>query len=160
MISKELVIELAQERIDELDKGLYLVEVTIGSGNHISLEIDCMNGGVAIMDCMSVSRNVEHNLDREEEDFSLDVSSPGLDKPFKVHKQYLKNIGNNVKIVFNTHGSIEGKLLSVTDDGVVIETSEKVRLEKKKKKELVVKNHEIDFSEIKETKIEISFKKQ
>lgn len=158
MIRKERIIELAQERIDELDKGLYLVDVSISPKNAILVEIDCMEGGVAILDCVSVSRNVEHNLDREEEDFELSVTSPGLDQPFKVRNQYIKNIDRSIKVVFKDHGSVEGILKEVSDEGIVIETSEKEKLEGKKKKVLVVKQHPISFDNIKETRVVISFK--
>lgn len=157
MIERQRVIELAQERIDELDKGLYIVEATVSKGNAINVEIDCMEGGVAIADCMSVSRNIEHNME-EDAMFELLVSSPGLDKPFKVHKQYLKNIGRGVHVIFKEHGSVEGILKEVTDDNIVVETSSKERLEGKKKKVLVVKQNEIPFSNIKETRVVISFK--
>jgi len=158
MIDKKTVIELAQERIDELNKDLYLVDVSISSKNAILVEIDNLKGGVAISDCVSVSRNVEHNLDREEQDFELSVTSPGLDQAFKVHKQYIKNIGRGVKVVFKEHGGVEGVLKEVTEEGIVVETSEKERLEGKKKKVLVVKQHAISFDNIKETRIIISFK--
>ena len=92
MISKQKVIALAQERIDELGNGNYLVEVKISSKNAISVKMDNLHSGVSIKDCVSVSRNIEHNLDRESEDFELQVSSPGLDHPFKVIEQYQKNI--------------------------------------------------------------------
>jgi ribosome maturation factor RimP len=99
MINKELVVKLAQERIDELDRGLFIVDVSISKSMVINLEIDKENGNVAIEDCVSVSRNVEHNLDREEEDFELHVSSAGLDKPLRVLPQFLKNVGREVEIV-------------------------------------------------------------
>jgi ribosome maturation factor RimP len=158
MISKSRIIELAQERIDELNNGTFLVDVTVSPGNKISVEIDNISTGVAINDCVSVSRNIEHNLDRETEDFELEVSSPGLSKPFKVIQQYHKNIGREVKIVLTPIGSKEGILKTVTEDGVEVETSEKVKVEGKKKKELVVKTEHIPFNQIKETKVIISFK--
>lgn len=158
MIRKEKVIALAQERIDELNNGTFLVDVNISIGNKILIEIDNSNGGASIKDCLSVSRNVEHNLDREIEDFELEVSSAGLLKPFKVMQQYHKNIGKEVKVVLTPIGSIEGKLLQVDDEKILIETSEKVKIEGKKKKELVVKQEEIPFNQIKETKIILSFK--
>ncbi|MFT5802828.1 MAG: ribosome maturation factor RimP, partial [Nonlabens sp.] len=73
MIGKTEVTDLAQERIDELDKGLFIVELTIQDNNFINILIDCKEGHVSVADCMSVSRNVEHNLDREVEDFQLSV---------------------------------------------------------------------------------------
>ena len=157
MLDKTQITELAQERIDELDKGLYIVDLNISSTNQILIEIDALEGAVAIVDCMSVSRNVEHNLDREEVDFELQVTSPGLDKPFKVIQQYQKNIGKGVKtkVVDKT---IEGTLKSVTDEGIVIETERKERLEGKKKKVKIIEDVELAFSDIVETKVVISFK--
>jgi len=157
MIERKRIIELAQERIDELDKGLYIVDATVSPSNAINVEIDCMEGGVAIVDCMSVSRNIEHNQE-EDVEFELLVSSPGLDKPFKVQQQYIKNIGKDVSVVFKGHGSITGTLKEVDDSKILVETSSKERLEGKKKKVLVVKQNEIPFSQIKETRVVISFK--
>ena len=157
MIERKRIIELAQERIDELDKGLYIVEATVSSSNAINVEIDCMEGGVAIIDCMSVSRNIEHNQE-EDAEFELLVSSPGLDKPFKVQQQYIKNIEKDVTVILKEHGSITGTLKEVDDNKIVVETSSKERLEGKKKKVLVVKQNEIPYSDIKETRVVISFK--
>jgi ribosome maturation factor RimP len=160
MISKKKVQALAQERIDELDKGLYIVEINISSGNVIRIELDAEEGNVAIEDCVSVSRNVEHNLDREEQDFELQVSSAGLDKPLRVTKQYIKNIGEEVKVKLQEKGKIEGVLKAADDNGITVETTTKERLEGKKKKITVLKEHHLSFEEIKETKIVISFKKR
>jgi len=157
MIERKRIIELAQERIDELDKGLYIVDANVSPSNTINVEIDCLEGGVAIIDCMSISRNIEHNQE-EDVEFELLVSSPGLDKPFKVQQQYIKNIGKDVTVVFKEHGSITGTLREVDDNKILVETSSKERLEGKKKKVLVVKQNEIPFSQIKETRVVISFK--
>lgn len=158
MITKENIAKLAQERIDELDNGTFLVDITIHSGNQIIVEIDNMTAGAAIKDCVSVSRNIEHNLDREVQDFSLEVASAGLSNGFKVHQQYVKSIGREVKVVFTDHGSEEGLLKTVTNENISIEKTEKVKIEGKKKKEIVTKTIDIPFSEIKETKVIISFK--
>lgn len=158
MIKKELVKELAQERIDEMNNGTYLVDINISNSNQIVVEIDNMKGGAAVEDCIRVSRNIEHNLDREEEDFELQVTTPGLSNPFKVEQQYIKNIGRNVKVVFKEVGSVEGKLVEVNDENIVVETEAKERVEGKKKKELVVRQHIVEKENIKETKIVISFK--
>ena len=158
MINKEKIIDLANERINELNNGSYLVDVNISSNNRIIVEMDNMNNSVSINDCVSVSRNVEHNLDREMEDFELKVTSPGLDQPFKVINQYYKNIGRKVKIVHLEHGSSEGLLTNVTDQAVTIEWEEKERLDGKKKKIKVKKEKIINYKEIKETKLILSFK--
>ena len=107
---------------------------------------------------MSVSRNIEHNLDREVQDFSLEVGSADLTKPFKVHPQYVKNIGREIKVVYTNHGSEEGKLISVNENVITLEITSKEKIAGKKKKELITEVKEIAFSEIKETKIIISFK--
>ncbi|MCT4581990.1 MAG: ribosome assembly cofactor RimP [Flavobacteriales bacterium] len=158
MIKKEVVKQLAQERMDEMNNGTYLVDIMISNTNQIVVEIDNMNGGAAVEDCIRVSRNIEHNLDREQEDFELQVTTPGLSNPFKVEQQYIKNIGRNVKVVFKDVGSIEGKLVEVNAANIVVETATKERIEGKKKKELVVRQHPIEKENIKETKIVISFK--
>lgn len=156
MISKDTVIALAQERIDELNSGIFIVEVNISPTNVITIELDKESGGVTIEECVSVSRNVEHNLDREAEDFELSVSSAGMDRPLRVPKQFVKNIGNEVRVVLN-HGSVEGELVSYDEDKIVVQTSTKEKIEGRKKKEVVVRQHEVDMNDVKEVKRVITF---
>jgi ribosome maturation factor RimP len=158
VIDKKTVIALAEERINELDKGLFIVDLEISSANDIKLFLDAEQSKVSIQDCVSVSRNIEHNLDREKEDFQLSVSSAGMDQPFKVHKQYVKNVGREVKVVLNEHGSQEGKLISVNENFIMLEQETKEKIEGRKKKEVIVNKYEIPFSNIKQTKLVISFK--
>lgn len=158
MINKELVRKLAQERIDELDRGLFIVDIAISSSMVINLEIDKENGNVAIDDCVSVSRNVEHNLDREEVDFELHVSSAGLDKPLRVLPQFLKNIGREVEMKMVEGPNKQGILLGATEENLTVETTRTEKPEGKKKKETIVEKETIPMSAIKETKIVISFK--
>lgn len=158
MIEKKKILELANERINDLNKGIYIVDLKVSSGNQIMLELDCEEGSISIDDCISVSRNIEHNLDREEEDFALEVSSAGIDQPFRVLKQYIKNIGKAVKVMTLEHGKkIEGVLKAADQDGILIETKEKQRLEGKKKKVWVIEELPLKYNEIKETKLIISF---
>ena len=158
MISKSKVLELIDERIAELGNGLFVVELTISSNNVIQVELDKHEGNVSINDCMSVSRNVEHNLDREAEDFELQVSSAGLDKPFRVLAQYTKNIGRTVKVVLQNGNKIEGELKAANEKEIVVENSRTEKIEGKKKKELIVEQHVLPMEQIKDTKIVISFK--
>ena len=90
-MDKNIILQLAQERIDSLDRGLFIVDITISASNVINIELDKEQGGVSIEDCISVSRNVEHNLNREVEDFELNVSSAGMDRPLRHEKQFHKN---------------------------------------------------------------------
>ena len=158
MITKKLVTDLAEERMAERANGLFIVELTISAKNVIRLELDKYEGGVTVEDCMSVSRNIEHNLDREEEDFELHVSSAGLDKPLRVHAQYVKNVGRGLEVLLKSGEKTEGTLTEVTDEHLVLSSSEKRQIEGKKKKEVVELTREIRFSEIQEAKIVISFK--
>jgi ribosome maturation factor RimP len=158
MINKELIRKLAQERIDELDKGLFIVDISLSSSLVIHLEIDKEEGSVSINDCVSVSRNVEHNLDREEQDFELHVSSAGLDKPLRVLPQFVKNKGKEVDLVMKSGVNKTGVLLDVTAENLTLVTERMEKIEGKKKKEKIVEEEIIPMSDIKETKIVISFK--
>lgn len=158
MIAKKTVMDLIDERIAELANGLFVVDLTISAGNVIHVELDKHEGNVSVNDCMSVSRNVEHNLDREVEDFELHVSSAGLDRPLRVHAQYVKNIGREVKVVTLEGEKHEGVLKEVNESKIVLENSRMEKPEGKKKKELIVEQQVFPFEQIKETKIIISFK--
>ncbi len=157
MITKSTVNKLAQERIDELDNGLFIVDLAIEENNKIRVEIDGMNG-VGINDCVSISRNIEHNLDREKEDFELEVTSASLSNPFKTKQQYVKNIGKEIKVKTQT-SKIEGILKEVNNNYIIVETKHKERIEGRKKKQLIITDNKIDTKDILETKIVISFKK-
>ena len=137
----------------------YVVDLVVHPGNKIVVELDG-DQGASIEDCMKISRYLEHDvLDRDVEDFELHVTTPGLDKPFKVHRQYVKNVGRNVKVRREEGlGKLEGLLKAVTEEQIVLETREKVRVEGRKKKEWVVTEHVIPFADIIETKVVISFK--
>ena len=158
MISKERITDLIDERIQELNKDLYIVDMTISPSNVIRVELDRMEGYVAVEDCMSVSRNIEHNLDRGQNDFELHVSSAGLDKPLRHDNQYLKNIGKRVKVKLNDSSKIEGELISFGLDKIQLKDRVKKKVEGRKKKEWVEEFYSINRKEIKETKIVISFK--
>ncbi len=158
MISKSRVTELINERIAELDNGLFVVSLSISSRNSILVELDKHEGGVSVKDCISVSRNIEHNLDREEEDFELSVTSAGLDKGLRVFPQYKKNIGREVDVKLVDGGGIVGTMIDATPDQIVVQTTRKEKIEGKKKKEVIVEDHVLPMNKVKETKIVISFK--
>lgn len=158
MLDKNKIIALAEERIAELDNGCYLVSVEVLPGNLIQVELDNELRGVAVEDCISVSRNIEHNLDRDEEDFKLEVSSPGLSNPLKVWKQYKKNVGRELDIKVDESKKRTGKLISADEEGIEMEFTTKERVEGKKKKIKVVSTEKYNYNEIIEAKIVISFK--
>ena len=157
MIAKKEIIRLAQERINELDNGNYLVDVNISSNNAISVRMDNLHSGVSVKDCVSVSRNIEHNLDREQEDFELQVSSPGLDQPFMVKQQYLKNIGRNVMVTTFSEEIISGELIKANQKEISIKEIKTVKNKLTNKKQQVETIHQLLMSEVRETKLIISF---
>ena len=151
MISKERVKELALEKIVELD--YFLVDIQVSSNNEITVLFD-KDGGVGIKECLFISRHIEGNLDRNIEDYQLNVCSPGIDKGFLVKEQYLNNIGRDVKIKTDEGDVIKGKLNSYSDKHLVVEISKK----QKQKKELLIEKITIPIDKIKETKLVIKFK--
>lgn len=156
MITEEQVKALIKDKLEEKD--CFVVELDVRPGNNILLEIDSLKG-FSIQDCVDFSRAVEHNLDREVEDFELHVSSPGLDKPFRVIQQYQKNIGREVKVVPKEGEKVKGILKAVEEKGIEVEYSYKERIEGKKKKQTITESKKIDFENIKETTLIISFNK-
>jgi ribosome maturation factor RimP len=132
--------------------------MTVSASNVIRVELDRVEGFVAVEDCMSVSRNIEHNLDREAEDFELHVSSAGLDKPFRHENQYRKNIGKRVKVKLQDSTKQEGELIAYNTNELKLRDKVKKKIEGKKKKEWVELIYTFEMKDIKETKIVISFK--
>lgn len=154
LISEKRVLDLINEKLK--DSEFFIVELSINPGNKIYVELDGPNG-FPISECINYSRQIEHNLDREEEDFALEVSSPGLTKPFRVFQQYTKNVGRQVKVKTLEGNKINGKLMQALETEIQVETRQKVRLEGKKKKVEQVDLITIPFEEIKETKLELIF---
>lgn len=143
------------EKIEGTD--YYILSVEIKSGNNIFVELES-SGPVAISDCVDISRQIEHNLDREEEDFSLQVSSPGLDKPLKDFRQYIKNIGRTLKVKLEKDTELEGLLTEANQENITLKTSKKERVPGKKRKELIEEEHVLAYPDIKQARIKIMFK--
>lgn len=140
-----------------LDDKMFLVEITVSQRNVINVFVDSYDG-LTIEQCISISRHVEHSFDREEEDFELQVSSPGLSEKFKVKEQFYKYIGREIEIVTVSDVELEGVIQSATDEEIIVETSAREMVEGQKKKQLVVKQHHLKYDEIKSAKAVISFK--
>ena len=158
MLDPKVIQALIDERIAELDNGLYVVDLRISPTNVIHVELDKLKGGVSVSDCVSVSRNIEHNLDREKADFELHVSSAGLDKPIRHINQFAKNVGRSFKVQPQTEEAFEGELVKMADENLVFKVRTQKRDEVKKKKIWVEEIIELPYNQIKEAKIVISFK--
>lgn len=154
MIKKERIHQLVDEFLNEHEE-IFLVSLKIGVGNHIEVLIDSFQG-IKMGDCVKLSRYIEGSMDREEEDFALQISSAGLSEPFKVFKQYEKNIGRKVDVKLKGGEKIKGTMLCVEEGkGIILESKNREKIGKKK--QVVVKQHELDFKQIDQTKIVISF---
>ena len=142
---------------EKLDDKMFLVDITVNERNVINIFVDSYEG-LTIEQCVNISRHVEHSFDREEEDFELQVSSPGLSEKFKVKEQYIKYVGRAINVVTETDTELEGVILGATDEGIILETSSRELVDGHKKKQLVVKQHHLKYNEIKSAKAVISFK--
>jgi len=160
VINAKTVHQLANEFLD--GGSGFVVDIKVASGNVIRIDLE-NDDRTSIEDCVALSRHIEGSFDREEEDFSLDVGSPGLDKPLKVLRQYLKLIGKQVSVNPKDGKKMEGELVNIEEEngevkGLVIKTREKKRIEGRKAKQWVEEEHRFQASDIEWTKVIISFK--
>ena len=145
-----LVAAALAERTD-----LFLIDLTVGTDNKIILTIDGDNG-VTLQDCIDMSRAVEHNLDREEEDFAIEVASACAASPLKQPRQFKKNIGRTL-LVKTAEGEIEAPLVDATDEVAVLEWTAREPKKIGKGKETVTKRAEIPYGDIKQAVVVIKF---
>jgi ribosome maturation factor RimP len=155
MIAEEKVKELVNRRIE--GSNLFLVDVVAGKSNDIRVLVDSMEG-VKVSECAALSRWLEGELELLEENFSLEVSSPGLSAPLVMKQQYIKNIGRTVEVVLNDGKKKKGKLMDADDNGIILEVTEKMLTGgSQKKKKSVVVSKTFAFNDIKSTKVVIAF---
>ena len=155
MIAKQEIIDIATEALKDSD--LFMFEVLISPGNIIVVEIDSQEG-VSIDDCSALSKKIESHFDREVEDFELEVGSAGITSPFKIQKQYEKNIGNEVEVLSKKGQKLSGILAGCDDQGFDLTVTQMVKPEGAKKKVAVEENIRFQYDEVKYTKYLIRFK--
>jgi len=155
MIQKEEIEKLVEQFIANTE--LFLVELKISNSNNIQISIDSFQG-VDIDTCVRLSRHIESNLDRDVEDFQLEVSSAGISAPFKILKQYIKHISKEVCVQTNDNKKIIGILQEVHDSSIILAYSELVKTGPKGKKKKEERVQEIPFTDIKQTTLVISIK--
>ena len=151
---QEQVEKLLEEVFQEYNS-LFLISLNISEQNHILVVIDG-DHGVSVNDCIAVSRKIENNLDREEEDFSLEVASSGVSEPLKLPRQYQKNIGRKLEVITKTN-KFAGNLTTINEDGIVLSWKAKEPKPIGKGKVTVDKEAEIVFQEIEKAKVVITF---
>jgi len=150
MINKETVKELVNDFIAE--KEIFLVDVKVSTTNRITVHVN-KPSGITIDECAMISRHIETNLDRNREDYELNVSSPGLNMPFRVREQFEMSIGRQVEIIDNQGKKTRGVLMKVEDEGIEIESENNTKGKKNDTEEI-----SFNFNEIKTVKEVISFK--
>ena len=154
MIEKSAHVELTNEYLK--DSSNYLVEVSIGSGYSITIEID-NDEGVSIEECVALSHYIESKLDREPEDFELTVTSAGLTSPLRTLRQYKKFEGKEVEVLSKDGRKYKGELKSYNENGFTIIVATKVKPEGAKRKVEISEDISFEFDEVKYTKYLIRF---
>ena len=154
-MNKERVKQLLTEALDENEE-LFLIELSFLAENKIYIEVDG-NTGVNLKECIRISRHINNNLDREEEDFGLEVTSPDVANPLKVLRQYQKNIGRVLTVKTKENSKLEGTLVDVKDDEISLEWKAREPKPIGKGKVTVLKTVEIKYSNILEAKVKIIF---
>lgn len=155
MIEKSIVKNLVETWLE--GKDYFLVDIEISQDNKIVVEIDHADG-VWIEDCVELSKFIEDHLDRDKEDFELEVGSAGLGQPFKVPQQYLNFIGKEVEVLSADGKKTKGMLKSVDGKNFIVTTQEKIKPEGKKRPVLTDVDKAFNMDEVKYTKYIISFK--
>jgi|TARA_B110000967_G_scaffold84562_1_gene87115 ribosome maturation factor RimP len=138
-----------------LNESLYLIDLVISANNKIQITVDGDNG-VPLSECIRISRSVDNNFDREEEDFSLEVSTPDISHPLKLKRQYVKNINRILKVKLDEE-EIEGTLVDADSDKIVLSWKSREPKPIGKGKVTVQKTVTIAYKDIKEAKVKIVF---
>ena len=155
MIDKNEIVRLAEEKLASSTN--YLVDVQIKPGNLIVVEIDS-DDAIGIDDCVELSRYIEEGLDREKEDFELEVGSAGVTSPLKVLRQYKKYIGKEVELLLTKGVKLTGVLKFADENGIVVVIEKMVKPEGAKRKVRVEEEQAYAYEEIKYTKYLLRFK--
>ena len=146
MIEKIKILEIVNQALEGSDK--FLVSLKITPDNRIYVDIDG-DSGVTIDDCIELSRAIEGQLNRDEEDFALDVSSAGADQPLKLTRQYRKNLGRDVEVVMLDGEKIEGELTEADEEAFVVRTAGS--------KKQAPQEHRLSYRDVKSTRVAIKF---
>jgi len=155
MMDKEKIKNLVNDAVSQ-NPELFITALDFLSDNKIYVEVDG-DHGIPLKECVRISRAVEHNLDRDEEDFSLEVTSPDVSNPLKNRRQYTKNINRILNVKLQDNSTIEGVLINVTENEIKLEWKAREPKPVGKGKITVVKNTTIPFINILEAKVKIIF---
>ena len=154
MIAKSKVTEIVNQWLE--DKEYFLVEVSVSADNCVSVEIDHADG-VWIEDCVQLSKHIEANLNRDEEDYELEVGSAGIGQPFKVLQQYINHVSKEVEVLAFDGKKYRGVLTRVDEESFTVTVQVKEKPEGAKRPVLVGKEYTWKYNEVKYTKYLINF---
>lgn len=154
MINKQELIDVINTELEGSD--IFLVEVKVSADNIIDVAIDSM-GSVTIDDCIALNNKVLDHFDRDVEDYELTVGSYGISDPFKVLQHYKKNMGGEVEVLTKDGKKLKGMLKDADEEGFTLTITKKVKLEGKKRPEMVDEDLNYKYDEIKYTKNIIQF---
>lgn len=155
MIEKQVVKQLVDEWLE--GKDYFMTDLTISPDDRIVVEIDHKDG-VWIEDCVELSRYIENGLNRDEEDFELEVGSAGIGQPFKVLRQYENNVGEPVEVLTKAGRKLTGVLKAADADGFTLTVTEKVKAEGEKRPHMQERDVRLAYADVKYTKYLITFK--
>ena len=160
-VTKYKVMKIS-DIIDAIDgeivaRGLYLVDVSVSRDNDIEVTIEAEEGVVELEDCVAISRHFETCFDREAEDYSLTVTSAGLDQPFKILKQYQKAVGAQVEVQLKGGKKMVAVLEAADEESITLKYSQKEAVEGKKKKEIVEHNDRFTMDQVNSVRPYITF---
>ena len=155
MIEKETVKSLVNQWLE--GKEYFLTDLSVSADNRIVVEIDHKEG-VWIDDCVNLSRYIDQHLDRDVEDYELEVGSAGIGQPFKVLQQYFNHIDKQVEVITTTGEKWRGLLKEANEAGITLTVSGKVKEEGMKRPKLQEQDKPFSFSEIKQTQYVIDYK--
>lgn len=154
MIEKDTIYRVVEEWLK--DKKYFIVDINVNDDDKIVVEIDHRDG-VWIEDCAELSRFIEAHLDREKEDYELEVGSAGIGQPFKVLQQYLIHINDRVEVMKADGKKMTGTLKSADEKAFVVTVQRKLKKEGEKRPKMVAVDETFGYDEIKYTKYLISF---
>lgn len=154
MIDKALVQQIVADAINGSD--LFVVDVTVSADNRIVVEVDSMQS-IDIDSIAALSRKIEESLNRDEEDFELEVGSAGLTAPFKVRQQFDKNVGNEVEVITNDGRKFSGTIVNTSDSGFTVEVPRKVKHEGAKRPVVEMQPETLRYDNAKQVKYVIKF---
>lgn len=155
MIDKALIEQIVADGLRGTD--MFPVEITVSPDNRIVVEVDSMTA-VDIDSCAALNRAIEQALDRDKEDFELEVGSAGLTAPFKVKQQFDKNIGNEVEVLTRDGRKFSGTLVETTEEGFTVEVPRKVKHEGAKRPVIEQQPETLAYGDAKTVKYVINFK--